>query len=110
MRDVWRWWKGRKQELKALLVLALILLWMSLSLWQSQRHLHKVMRANEQILKELDTTRRLQLGQLTEVLEAHQAQQDLDAAALRVDLWDLKHQLGQLVQQPPPRSGAINVW
>ena len=37
MRDVWRWWKGRGSQIKALLVLALILLWMSLSLWQSGR-------------------------------------------------------------------------
>lgn len=102
MRDVWRWWKVRKPQLRALLVLGLIFLWMSLNLWQTQRNFHKVMRLYEQNLKQLEASKLLELDQLTEALETHQAQQDLDAAALRRDLWDLSAKIGQFVERPRP--------
>ena len=100
MGDVWRWWKVRKSQLRALLVLGLIFLWMSLSLWQSQRNFHTVMRTQEQLLKQLETTRQWQLNQLTEALQAQLAQQDLDVAALRTDLWNLSCRIGQSTEQP----------
>ena len=99
MRDVWRWWKVRKSQIRALLVLGLILLWMSLNLWQTQRQLSDGRASHEQIIRQQETTRQRQLDKLMEVMETHHAQQDLDAAALRDDLCELRLMIGQLIEQ-----------
>lgn len=100
MRDVWRWWKVRKAQLKTLLVLGLVLLWLILNICQSERYFRSLIQTQQQSIKNLEVITRFQLDQLSEVLEAHLAQQDLDAAALRCDFLDFRFMIGQLIEQP----------
>ncbi len=99
MRDVWRWWKVRKPQMKALLVLGLVLLWMSLNLWQTQRNFQMMMRSHERLVKQQETAGQVRLDRLIEAVEAHHAEQDLDAAALRDDLLELNLAIGRLIDQ-----------
>jgi hypothetical protein len=98
MRDVWRWWKVRRSQLQALLVLGLVLFGMCLNLWQTQRHFNIAIRSHDEIMGRMEAIRKHQINKLLEVVEAHHAQQDLDAAALRNDLWALKFMIGELIE------------
>jgi hypothetical protein len=99
MRDVWRWWRVRTTQIKAVLMLGLILMWMSLDLWQTQRSLGTVMAAHEQLVKQLEKTRQLQIDSLVQAIQSHQAQEDLDSTAFRDELREIRLMIGQLITQ-----------
>jgi hypothetical protein len=99
MREFWLWWKVRTTQIKALLMLGMILMWMSLDLWQTQRSLGTVMAAHEQLVKQLDKTRQLQIDALVQAIQIHQAQEDVDAASLSDELREIRLMIGQLITQ-----------
>jgi hypothetical protein len=83
----------------------LIVTWMSLRLWQADRHSRAVVReVRQSILQEL--TRQSQFARLLDIEKAHLSRQDLNAAARREELVHLVRmldQLSQTVERPAAR-------
>ena len=85
MRNVWRWWKVRTSADQALVVLGLILLWMSTSLWQAERNFHVVPRRSQERLPRSWKIRQpvRRCSQAVRTSAGHQAQQDVDGPPSR---------------------------
>src|SRR5271157_5592244 len=64
LRDLWKWWKVRKPQLRALLILGLILMWMSLALWQAERRSQAAVREVRQNLEKQESTRHSHFARL----------------------------------------------
>ena len=59
------------------------------------------MRSYDRLIKTMESSRQFQVENVVKVVEDHHAQQDLDASALRTDLWELRSAIGQLIEKPP---------
>jgi hypothetical protein len=98
IRDVWNcwnWWKVRKPQLTAVLVLGIIFAWMNVGLWQAERYFRAVVREVREGFQRQETARQSQFARLLDTVEQHLSRQDLDAAARREEYTHLKQMLSQ---------------
>ena len=96
LRDLWKWWKVRKLQLRALLILGLILTWMSLAPWQAERRSHAVVRELPQTLHKQEATRHSHFARLLGTEDARRSRQNRDTAARRKKLAHLERMISQL--------------
>jgi hypothetical protein len=71
MRDLWRWWRLRPGQLGAVVILAALLAWMSVGLWQAERHYRAVLSEVRESFRKQDRMRQMQLAQLFTALDEH---------------------------------------
>jgi hypothetical protein len=96
MRDLWNWWRVRTGQLSALLVFGLVLAWMSVGLWQSERHFHAVVREVREGFRQQEYVRQRQFAKLLATLEDHLSRQDADSLVRRDEHLRLIQMLSRL--------------
>jgi hypothetical protein len=101
MRDLWRWWRARTGQFSALLFFCAVLIWMSVGLWQSERHFHAVVREVRASFRQQEFVRQCQFAKLLSALEDHLSRQDRDSLARRDEHLRLIQLLSRLVDPNP---------
>ena len=68
LRDYWNWWKTRRSQIGALIILAGLIVWMNVALWQAERNYRGVLREMRRTYTQQEATReqgvRISLGPL----------------------------------------------
>jgi hypothetical protein len=101
MRDLWKWWRLRPGQLSAVLILGALLAWMSVGLWQAERHYREVVRELRESFRQQERVRQMQFAQLLSTLDGPLARQDRELAARREDERRLVEMLSRLLEQHP---------
>ncbi len=99
MHELWRWWRLRSGQLTGLLILGAILAWMSVGLWQAERHYRSVVRELRESFREQERVRQMQFAQLLSSHDEHLSRQGQDLSALREDERRLVELLTRLLEQ-----------
>ena len=83
LRDYWRWWMTRRSQIGALIMLAGLIVWMNVALWQAERNYRGVLFELRRTHIQQEATRERQFSRLLNVLEAHLSRQDVETAEQR---------------------------
>jgi hypothetical protein len=101
MRELWKWWRLRPGQLWAVLILGAVLAWMSVGLWQAERHYRAVVREVRDSFRQQERMRQMQFAQLLATLDGHLSRQDHDLSARREEERQLIELLSRLLEQHP---------
>lgn len=99
MHDLWTWWKLRHLRQSSVVLLGLIFAWMSLSLYQMERHYRAVILEVRQSFQKQEENRQAQFARLLQAVEAHLSRQDVNEKAHRKADMELQRLLGQVIEQ-----------
>jgi hypothetical protein len=98
MRDVWNWWKVRRTKILTVFLLGIILIWMSMGLWQAERLSRAIVREVRGSFLHQETKRQEQFTKLLTIVEEHLSRQDANMASRREEHLRLVRMLDQLAR------------
>ena len=80
LREYWRWWKTRRSQIGALIMLAGLIVWMNVALLQAERNYRGVVFELRQNYRQQEATRERQFSRILSALELHLSRLDVRAA------------------------------
>jgi hypothetical protein len=102
IRDLWFWWKARTHQLSALALMALIVTWMSLSLWQSERHFRSLVNLLGRDRSRDEAVFQKRFNELLRDVQGHLDRQDRQSAVQREEQVQLRRLLGRMLDENEP--------
>ena len=83
LREYWRWWKTRRSQIGALIMLAGLIVWMNVALLQAERNYRGVVFELRQNYRQQEATRERQFSRVLNVLESHLSRLNVQTAEQR---------------------------
>ena len=105
-RDFWKWWKSRRSQIRALTMLAGLIVWTNLALWQAERNYRGVLREMRLTYRQQEATRERRFSCLLSVLETHLTRLDEQSAEALKQQEMIRQMLEPIVKsavKPAPR-------
>jgi len=81
--DYWNWWKTRRSEIGAVILLAGVLLWMSVEVWQAERSYRGVLLELRRSYSKQEENRERQFSRSIGVLDSHLSRLNVETAEQR---------------------------
>ncbi|HKM51790.1 MAG TPA: hypothetical protein VJY33_00180, partial [Isosphaeraceae bacterium] len=81
--DYWNWWKTRRSEIGAVILLAGVLLWMSVEVWQAERSYRGGLLELRRSYSKQEENRERQFSRSIGVLDSHLSRLNVETAEQR---------------------------
>ncbi len=96
--DYWNWWKTRRSQIVALVLLAGLIVWMNVALWQAERNYQGVLRELRQNYRQHEATRERQFARLLSAVEGHLSRLDEEDAEERKQQAHIREMLDAIMK------------